>query len=153
MVCLKFGGGHHLAYLEVHAELLPKRGVLDLYVEPILYAIAVAFPKLSILILYLRIFTDKVSRYICWLLVGIISVLALINVFLIVFQCNPRAKAWDRELPGHCHNLEQHYIWASFPNFVTDFIMLGIPLPVIYRLHAKVRVKVGLMLTFTMGSM
>ena len=153
MECLKFGGGHHLVYLEVHPELVPKRGKLDLYVEPILYCVAVALPKLSILVLYLRIFTDKLSRYICWLLIGIISVLAFINVFVIAFECSPHAKAWDPELPGHCHNIEQHYIWGSFPNFVTDFVMLVIPLPVVYRLHAKTRVKVGLMLTFIVGSM
>ena len=150
---MNYGGARHLEYLEAHPELVPHRGKIDLYAQPILYCLAAALPKLSILMLYLRIFTDRFSRVICWALVGILSVLAVINVFVVLFQCQPRSKAWNPTEPGHCHNIELHFIWGTFPNIVTDLVMLILPLPVIYRLHAKPRVKLGLMATFLVGSM
>ena len=137
----------------MHPDLLPIQRTVDLYVQPILYCGGVTFPKLSILILYLRIFTEKISRIICWALFVIISTLSVVNIFLIVFQCNPRSKAWNPTEPGHCHNIVLHFVWASFPNIATDVIMLILPLPVIYNLHTRLRVKLGLMATFMIGSM
>lgn len=154
LVMKDYGIGRHTAWLVVlHPELLPTRGALGFYVVPILYVGSATFPKLSILVLYLRIFTDRFSRATCWALCGIISTLFVVNVFVICFQCSPRSKVWTPQEPGHCHNVHLHFTWGSFPNWVTDFVMLVLPLPVIYRLHAKLRVKVGLMLTFMTGSL
>ena len=150
---LKFGGAHHAAYFEVHQELIAPHGMIDLYVDPVLSCLSVAFPRLSILVLYLRTFPDRLSRVVCWLLCVTISSTAVVNVLVIIFQCNPRSKAWVPEGPGHCHNIELHFIWGTFPNLLTDLVMLILPLPIVYRLHAKNSVKLGLALTFLAGSL
>lgn len=150
---LQYGGARHIEYLELHPEWIPSRGTIDLYVQSGIFCAAVAFPKLSILVLYLRIFTDRFSRIVCWILTVITSILAAVNIFVIAFQCNPRSKAWNPVEPGFCTDIEAHFIWGTFPNFVTDFVMLLLPLPVVYRLHAPLRVKIGIFATFCVGSM
>lgn len=44
-------------------------------------------------------------------------------------------------------------IWGSLPNIVTDVAMLILPMRVVWNLHLATRLKVGLAITFLVGSL
>lgn len=147
--------GHHIdAVKETAPENIEYWGRISLIAIPVLYAPAVTFPKLVILAIYLRIFVDKPSRIVCYI-VAIITILAcVVNIPLSIWQCSPPAFAWDKTIEGgYCAvNVQSHIRWGSFPNIVTDLVMLIVPLPVIWRLHTSSRIKAGLTITFLVGS-
>ena len=120
----------------------------------ILYSLAVAFPKLSILALYLRIFTEKRYRISTWVLAAIISGTAVTVSLTAVFQCSPVPYAWDKSISGgNCIDVASFYIYISIPNVITDVAILLLPLPMIFKLHTNQSQKVGLSIVFLLGTM
>ena len=154
---MKHGGvGHHiLALLETAPGKLSYWGRTCLVAVPILYVVASTLPKLVILAVYLRIFVDKWSRIACYAIGAILTSACVINICLSIWQCSPVAFAWDKTIPGgHCRNdVQAHIRWGSFPNIITDVVMLILPLPVIWKLNTSTRNKAGLTITFLTGSM
>ncbi len=148
------GVGQHLpAVLAANPERLLTWGKV-IYALVILYSLAVAFPKLSILALYLRIFTEKPYRISTWVLAAIISGTAIAVSLATIFQCSPVQYAWDKSLPeGTCTDVASFYVYCSVPNVITDVAILLLPIPMILRLHTNQSQKVGLSLVFLLGTM
>lgn len=119
----------------------------------LIYTPSVSFPKLAILCLYLRIFTTKFYRYSTYICAGIILISNVVFFVLALTDCTPLASKWDRSIQGHCIYRIALYRYVSLPNLLTDFLMLGLPLPVIWRLHTGRSQKIGLTITFLTGSM
>lgn len=121
----------------------------------IVYSLAACFPKLVILGLYLRIFAEKRDRISCYILIGILSATCIAVVIVTCIQCTPLAFLWDPEShpDGSCIDMNKFWTWGSFPNIVTDVMMLILPLNCIWKLQLSFKDKVGLVLTFATGSM
>ena len=123
-----------------------------IYSEDYLYLFSVMLPKLALLCLYLRIFIDMVYRYIAYGVAIVMFLNWLTGCLMALLICKPIAFNWDKTIPGgHCGNIMGAYIWASFPNILTDVVMLLLPLPVIWNLHTSRSQKLGLTLTFLVG--
>jgi hypothetical protein len=43
--------------------------------------------------------------------------------------------------------------YGSIPNLVTDVVVLILPLPLVWGLHVSSKEKIGLLVTFLLGSM
>ena len=71
--------------------------------------------------------------------------------FVATFNCTPVEKYWNTELPGTCIDTYYGFLGASIPNFVTDVLLLLLPLPVLWRLHIPSRSKIGIILVFLCG--
>lgn len=124
-----------------------------LYALAQVYLAACALPKLSILVLYRRIFTDKPTRIATWVL--IILVLAnWVAVSIAAFlQCIPVAAMWDPSIKGKCINLELLYRMTNLPILFTDLPMLILPFPSLWKLQASNARKWGLSFIFLCGGM
>ena len=69
-----------------------------------------------------------------------------------IFQCTLVAYSWDKSIEGgYCVNQIALYKYWSLPNFITDAIMLGLPLPTVWRLNTPRVQKIGLTVTFLLG--
>lgn len=148
------GVGHHVAWLEAedpNAIITFAKLQIPLTV---MYAMAVMFPKLAILGLYLRIFTREWHRVSCYTLIGLVAGTGISTAIVTCLQCRPISALWDPTLDKDemCIDIQYFWRWASFPNIVTDIMMLALPMPCIWRLHLSLRDKIGLVLTFTTGS-
>ena len=120
----------------------------------ILNSLAIAFPKLSILALYLRIFFEKRYRISTWVLATIISGTAVAMSLTAIFQCSPIPYAWDKSIQGGtCINVALFYVYYGLPNIITDVAILLLPLPMIFKLHTNQSQKVGLSILFLLGTM
>ena len=134
------------------AALIPWAKVL--VVTPIIYSAACCLPKVVILLLYLRIFASSSYRIACYVLLAIVVALAISDVIAGATLCTPISYLWDKTIEGgHCINIPVFYRWGTLPNAITDLFMLILPLPVVWKLHATQRVKIGLTITFLTGSM
>jgi len=121
-----------------------------------LYASSVALTKISFLFFCLRIFPSRNIRI--WLY-GLIIVLAAHGfTFTIgtIFSCTPISynwTHWDGEHKGKCINFNA-FAWAhAVTNIVLDFVMLGIPVPVLLKLQLSMKKKIYIILMFSVGAL
>ncbi|KAF2116794.1 hypothetical protein BDV96DRAFT_34975 [Lophiotrema nucula] len=148
------GAGHHLAYVKMHSPERLETWAKMTLVIPLMYLPAVALPKLSINALYLRIFSDRMNRVVCWIITGLVVANCIGSMVAAFVACVPLEFLWNRKLPGggHCIDFNAWYRWGSLMNIFTDVVMLVVPIPVMLNLQASVKMKIGLILTFGVGS-
>ncbi|KAJ5605737.1 hypothetical protein N7510_008518 [Penicillium lagena] len=167
LACVHYGMGRHgftlsgaerLAMYKVEPMhqrasngLTDSHGQLIFAFEP-LYLAAIGTIKISVLLMYYRIFpvrTTKIGGYI----LGGITLAWMISVeFVAIFQCDPVASSYIPDLPGKCINLKAAMIGIGVPNFVTDIFILALPARLIWRLHASLWQRVSILLVFLSGS-
>ncbi|KAI8966499.1 hypothetical protein F5Y11DRAFT_365257 [Daldinia sp. FL1419] len=148
------GVGRHTAYW-----LLTDPKVMTVYLQmqtgsEFLYMLNVTVPKVCILILYLRIFTEKYTRLATSIVIGIVVAnYVAVGIFAIFLICHPFAYKWNKTLDGHCGNLSVAYLYTSLPNLFTDVAILVLPLPMLYKLQVSTQQKIGISITFLTGSL
>jgi hypothetical protein len=154
LVGLEYGGlGWHALYIEYHYPEKLLFWLKDLFAMSVVYLTGVNIPKFAILVLYWRLFPTKVVRTCVYLLMGALGLSSFILIVTALAACHPMSANWNPAPPaGACINKEPLYLWSAFPNFITDLAMLILPLPIIWKLHTKTEAKVGLTLTFLVGS-
>lgn len=148
------GTGRHIAFnIQRDPDSFAKhfKGIIA---NQLLHPAAVAFPKLVVVILYLRIFTNKLERRIGWGLIAVI-IATFISFFVAAgAQCTPFAYNWDKSIPGgRCFNTVAFVYSSSVPNIVTDLVVLLLPIRTVLNLKVSTVRKIGLMLIFLTGSM
>ena len=148
------GVGRHLpAVLAADPVILVTWGKVIIALV-VIYSFAVAFSKLAILALFLRIFVEKRYRIVTWVLAAIIAATPFAVSLATVFQCSPVRYAWDKlTLRGTCIDVAKLYIYCGLPNVITDVAMLLLPIPMIVKLHTDQSQKFGISLVFFLGTM
>ena len=119
----------------------------------IFYKLTINFTKLSILSLYLRIFTDHFCfRRACRTLVILVIGACTSFTTATIFQCSPVSKAWNRWTEGGtCVNIGVLWYTHAIYNIITDFtIVLMVP-PVIFKLKLPTHQKLALTCIFGLG--
>ncbi|PLB54022.1 hypothetical protein P170DRAFT_326887, partial [Aspergillus steynii IBT 23096] len=123
-----------------------------LYIFEPTYITAVAIIKLSVLLMYNRIFPVRSIRIGSYILGGI-TLAWLISVDLVaIFQCIPVKKAWNQQLPGTCIDLKGALIGNGVPNFVTDIFILALPGRAIWKLQTGSRQRISIIAVLLSGS-
>ncbi|KAK5130681.1 hypothetical protein LTR08_001842 [Meristemomyces frigidus] len=128
------------------------------WVQEFIYLTLMSGTKISVVLLYLRIFPSTVStwfRRTCFLVIGLIACYWISMCISTAVECTPVSYAWtswDGEHKGHCINtVAQIYGGASF-NIVFDVIVFFLPIPKLLQLEvATSRKKIGIILTFLVG--
>ncbi|KAL4878520.1 ribosomal protein L36e-domain-containing protein [Aspergillus karnatakaensis] len=120
----------------------------------IVYAPLIFLTKLSIFLLYLRVFAPSHKGRTYWviqLLIGFNLAFYLANFFLKIFQCTPRSKIWDPATPGHCININIVILITAAINVASDLMMLCVPIVCVWRLQMSKRKKLGISTIFAAG--
>ena len=120
-----------------------------LYVFQIFYILAPAAVKLSLILLYKRIFISPR----CTLLFNVCTVFiilwATIMTFLAVFNCTPIRGFWTGE--GTCFNFRSFAIGYAVVNITSDLVIWTLPIPLIWRMQLPLGQKVAVTLIFILG--
>ena len=93
----------------------------------------------------------KGFRIALWVVAAVSTAWYLSLTFPAAFSCSPYQKAWDPSLPGHCINLETFFLVQAVANIATDFALLLLPLPPLWKLHVPTPQKWGLICVFVLG--
>lgn len=125
----------------------------------IVYAPTVFFIKLSILLLYLRIFVPN-RKADMFTFVGVHAILwptllfYVIHTFFVIFICTPREKLWNPTIQhGHCLDITAHFKSTGVFNVITNFAILILPIRSVWKLQLPLKKKIGICTIFATGFM
>ncbi|EFR02389.1 integral membrane protein [Nannizzia gypsea CBS 118893] len=118
----------------------------------VLFKLVIGLAKVSILSLYLRVFTaNNYFRWACISMIVITSVASIVFIFPTLFQCRPLAAFWDRSIPHKCMNDLGIWLSHALINIITDILILFLPVYYVSRLGLQFRDKVALIFVFLLG--
>ena len=123
----------------------------------IMYNFNVCLIKTSILLQYQRIFVIHKTRSSPMFVaiqssIWAIFLFYLIETFFEIFQCSPREKIWNKLLTGgHCFNSAAGFKATGVFNSISDFALLFIPMPPLWKLQMPLKRKILTMGVFAVG--
>lgn len=151
LIAVKHGLGRHIGTIHPHDLAVEGKAF---FASELIWAASLPIIKISILLLYIRIFGRLRYFRILAYIIGIFSICWAIMVIIVCsFQCRPIQILWDRNVSGTCINTHLFFILGSAPNVFTDFVLLALPLPAVWSLHTTRVQKVSLTVIFVLGSL
>jgi hypothetical protein len=129
-------------------------GQIQVAMQPI-WATAMTFTRLSILNLYMHIFSLHARfRKICWVMVALVFLWFPSDLIAAFLVCRPIAFNWDQTIPGgHCADPAAPYIAIHTSNLVIDVIIAFLPAPVLWNLQMRTNKKIAIIAMFSVGAM
>lgn len=125
-----------------------------IWVNEIIYNPTIFAIKLSILLLYLRIFNPIRWSYIILHIMLWINLAAYLSGLLVeLFQCNPIQKVWYPKWPGHCIDQKLLQLFGAGFNIVSDVSLLILPIWSVWNLQTDRKRKLGLIFIFAFGGL
>ncbi|KAJ6043681.1 uncharacterized protein N7446_001877 [Penicillium canescens] len=127
---------------------------INLFVCEILYTLSLCLTKYSILLFFWRIFSSSSMRIPIYILASVITAWGLGVILTTVFQCVPIQGLWDYSIKSHCGvDINSFFIGNAVPNIITDFALLILPLPYVWRIQRNTVAKIALTCAFAMGGL
>jgi hypothetical protein len=105
------------------------------------------------LLLYLRIMPQRIYRTTCWMLLTLVGLFAFATTVAGIFQCIPVEKAWIKSKEGHCYSLTRAWYANAGFSIATDFIILFLPIHMVYNLQRAKHEKMLLYAVFGVGAL
>lgn len=111
------------------------------------------FSRISVVTLYLRIFSNSKIRFFCRGI--IVFLICYCAAFLISdsLQCIPFQRIFDDSIPGKCSNVELWWKMSNPPNIVADVAILILPIEKIWNLKVSPTQKLSICFICLTGSM
>ena len=126
-------------------------------ISSIVYGPVIFFIKLSILLQYLRIFRPTRQGNM-FLYVGVqvciwsTFLFYFVDTIFEIIMCLPREKIWNPLMTtGHCFNTNAAFQATGIFNVLSDFAILLLPIPSVWRLKVSLRKKIGIIAIFSAG--
>ncbi|PSN64530.1 hypothetical protein BS50DRAFT_575979 [Corynespora cassiicola Philippines] len=124
------------------------------YINSILYSLAIASVKASILEFYRSVFGQTANqsfRNMIWALEVLTGLWCMTSVTHAIMICEPRSKIWKMHVEGICGNLIAHFLTLSIIDILMDIAVWMLPIPTLWRLEIPVKTKVGIITIFGLG--
>ncbi|KAI0003533.1 hypothetical protein F4779DRAFT_601778 [Xylariaceae sp. FL0662B] len=110
------------------------------------------FSKLSLLVLYHRLFSVNrtFNRWLYFL--AILQICWFISTYLVkYFLCVPAESAWNLSIPGRCINIGAFLAATESVNALIDFAMIALAIWIVQSLHMEMAMKWKLAILFSVG--
>ncbi len=147
----RYGTGHHIWDIPLlpHRYSIPglKIGLGGL----LLYQSITALTKVSICFLYLRIFTDRITKYVIYFTIAFVALYTIPTLIFSIFQCHPVSAHWDVLHPDRCLNPTPAFYASGICNVLTDIWLIVIVVPRIWNLQMAIRQKIALFIIITLS--
>ncbi|KAI7549651.1 hypothetical protein KC331_g3672 [Hortaea werneckii] len=123
-------------------------------IASILYAPVMMFAKISLLIFYKKLTPARWMQITVWTVGAFVLAYTVATVLALLFACTPLEKNWNITIQnGQCINKGGIYLFTAAVNALTDLIILGIPVPMVFHLQMSRAQKMGLLIMFVVGSL
>lgn len=117
-----------------------------------LWGTCVLAVQLSILNLYLRLFgVMRWHRMCCYVVMGLCCAWWIAFFGILMADCIPLRKLWTQNIPGKCVNQKTFCGSTGIAHIILDFIILVLPIPVIWNLKIARSRKVLISIILTLG--
>ncbi|KAL3457761.1 hypothetical protein BJX64DRAFT_280358 [Aspergillus heterothallicus] len=131
------------------------RQILKLFfIEEELYCICVALIKISMLLLYLRLFPNRGLRIAVFVALALTIAWGVVSSFVLLFSCWPISyywNEWDGEHVGRCISHNNILLAHSTINIILDVGVVCIPMPTLLRLQMPLEKRLGVCVMFAVG--
>lgn len=128
------------------------------YLGELFYNVIIMLTKVSLVFLYLRIWSkdsaSKAFRVSCWAIIGLLNAIWIAGAFVIIFQCTPIPYTWLKvtgTTTGHCLNIEPFTYAYGALNISTDVLVFVLPIHGLLKLKISWQRKLGLCSVFLVG--
>ncbi|KAK4496930.1 hypothetical protein PRZ48_011379 [Zasmidium cellare] len=126
------------------------------WISEYFYNLVMCMLKISILLMYLRIWTvidSDVARFrlVCFILLGVLSATAITMSIVVTFQCTPIDyfwNRWDGAHKGHCINTNAMIYAGAGLNISYDLSVYLLPIPRLFKMQMSTRKKWGIAVIF-----
>ncbi|MCJ1259543.1 hypothetical protein MMC24_007381 [Lignoscripta atroalba] len=154
IVAVRYGFGKHIEVAGPNPNIAASRWFKILYVFEVFYTAALAVTKYSIMLFYWRIFKTPHFK------AALITIAVLVTAWFIaigvagITECLPVSDLWEVFLtgrPGRRISLSKFFLGSAIPNIITDWTLLVMPLPLVWRLRIPNSQKIGLTTIFLLG--
>ncbi|KAG6995586.1 hypothetical protein G7Y79_00044g080570 [Physcia stellaris] len=109
--------------------------------------------KLSIILLYRRIFPVPSLHKVIYYMAAYIVIWQIFQTLDSIFACNPVRGYWDHSLRAKCRDELVEIIIGGVQNIVTDIIILCLPMPILWTLQTSKQRKIQLTGLFALGGL
>ena len=111
------------------------------------------FTKLSILLLYIRVFgVTRWVRLTCYGCIAALTVQTVPIFFIVFFQCQPLEAIWNKYIEGRCLDVSSVAFAGGALSIFWDVILIALPIPEILRLRVSARKRLTLAIIFALAS-
>ncbi|KAI9787990.1 MAG: hypothetical protein M1816_007294 [Peltula sp. TS41687] len=114
---------------------------------------ALGLNKISVLLLYKRIFTGRTFGIVTWIGIGIVIAWTVAFQFSLLFSCWPIASHWDPTIPFKCVDRIKLFTIALATDVITDAGILALPSYNVWRLQMPTARKVAVLGIFLLGGL
>ncbi|KAG8165767.1 hypothetical protein KVR01_004319 [Diaporthe batatas] len=157
LIMTQVGGlGTHLEYNDDGS--LKDVEAFDVFMKTIFAFEVLTWPtvgvtKISVVLLYQRIFTTQRFKMLCWILIMINCAWTIAFTLALTFSCIPVASSWDLTLDSTCVDLKTLFTTALATDVATDFLVLILPIYKIWQLQMSTARKIMVMFIFLLGGL
>lgn len=125
-----------------------------LYILDWFYVPSNMLSRVSVVCMYLRIFTDKWARAAAWTVMTFLIANCVATLIAANLECMPLEYTWDKSVEGgRCFNQSLWYQVSNIPNIMGDVMIAVLPIKTVWGLQASTARKVGIMIVCLTGSM
>ncbi|KAK5048683.1 hypothetical protein LTR84_005774 [Exophiala bonariae] len=122
-----------------------------LFGSMIAYCFGIGLVKLSILVMYHRIFDTRNVRIVVKIVAAANLIWIILFTGLAIFQCTPVHRAWNPSIPGKCLDSKELFVGNAVPNIVIDLFMVAIPIYPVSKLRLPLSQRIALVGLFMLG--
>ncbi|KKY16117.1 putative integral membrane protein [Diplodia seriata] len=150
MLWLRFGLGRHSAAVMQDDPKDVSRFFQTILANEIMYTTALACARLSLVAFFYRIFGVSSMRFFLHGFVFVIIAWAIATYVPSIRTCWPIASFWDGT-NQNCIDIFKFYVGVAIGGIVTDFGLMVLPIPYIWRLNVPRYQKVLVVCTLVFG--
>lgn len=143
------GMGHHLKSLR--ADHIVRYSKLTFSAQ-VLYALSLGCVKISIVWMLKKLFPTTGFQRAAWIIMALSIAWMLQTILIGIFLCQPTSLNWDPDTRGHCGNQTMAYSSVSILDFITDALIMVLPIRLILHLQIKKVHKIALICIFGAGA-
>lgn len=100
-----------------------------------------------------RLFPGRKFGWLLWGVGTVVTAYTITQFMCVLLQCVPVEAIWNPKVTGHCIPLDNVFIVCSSFNIATDFTILVLPMPQLWKLKITAKQKVQLTLLFLLGGL
>ncbi|RKF64650.1 putative integral membrane protein [Erysiphe neolycopersici] len=147
-VC-SLGFGKHMWQIPLNEGL---QLVKPFYALQFLYIAVQVLAKISLLLVYQRIYPSSKFQRICTWGIAFVAMHGVAFTFTILFQCRPIESSWNPNINKKCLSAPAIGFAGAGFSIVEDLVIIILPLPQLLRLQVKTAQKIALIFMFSIGS-
>ncbi|KAF4894348.1 hypothetical protein CGCVW01_v014048 [Colletotrichum viniferum] len=151
MLWLRFGLGRHEVVVKEEDPMNIIYFYQTIFANEILYPFGLATARLSLVVLYHRIFGLFKARYYLYGLMAFIMAWAIYATLPLILACNPVSNFWTNH--KNCIDISKLYISIAVGSIITDFILIILPMPYAAQLRMSWYKKMLLLMSFVFGGL